>query len=59
MVESGGASWWDVDIIAVAVVVVTRGDVHVVWGILDLDMGNIDFGGYVGGGVHRVVERGG
>ena len=55
MVESGRASWRDVDIIAV----VTRGDVHVVWGILYLDMGNINFGGYVGGGMHGIVERGG
>lgn len=58
MVERGGASWWDVDIIAI-VVVVARGDVHVVWDILGLDMGNIDFGGCVGEGVHGVVERGG
>lgn len=56
MVESGRASWRDVDIIAV----VTRGDFFfVVWGILYLDMGNIDFGGYVGGGMYGIVERGG
>lgn len=56
MMESGRASWWDVNIIIIIVVV---GDVHVVWGILGLDMGNVDFGGYVGGGVHGIVERGG